>query len=93
MSKKKKKVTFSGVRLQQGRVQLDADFTESDAVSSRKPSTLAAQGYRIVEASIEPGGLALLMGKGSDLVLIRMQQLREGGGTDSLVVNFAAKVP
>jgi hypothetical protein len=58
------------------------------------PSALIADGYEVVEASIQPGGLALLLGKGADLVLFRMVDFREGGSIEGqLAVTFSAKVP
>jgi len=87
---KKPKAPAGGVRTQQGRVPLDADFGEP---GQAKPSVLLAKGYSLVEASIDPGGLTLLLGKGCDLVLTRMVQVREGSGADRLVVTFFAKVP
>jgi hypothetical protein len=58
------------------------------------PSKLIAGGYKIVQSHIESGGLSLLLGKGSEHVLVRMSQYHEGSSVDGhLIVTFAAKVP
>jgi hypothetical protein len=58
------------------------------------PKKLLAAGYKIIDTSIQSGGLALLLGKGADLVLVRMTEYRDGSSVEGqLVVTFAAKVP
>ena len=42
--------------------------TTPPAESQYAPSALLASGYKIIETSIESGGLALLLEKGTDLV-------------------------
>ena len=62
--------------------------------SNHVPSALLASGYKIIETSIESGGLALLLQKGTDLVLVRMSEYREGSSIEGqLVVTFVGKVP
>ena len=62
--------------------------------SEHFPSALLASGYKIIETDIESGGLALLLQKGSDLVLVRMSEYREGGSVEGrLLVTFVGKVP
>jgi hypothetical protein len=47
-----------------------------------------------METKIESGGLALLLGKDNDLVLIRLAEYREGSSVEGqLVVTFVGKVP
>ncbi len=58
------------------------------------PSALIAQGYKIVKSQIEPGGLALLLEKGTKHLLIRMTDVRSGNSVQgNLVVTFVAPVP
>ena len=64
------------------------------AATKLTPKKLLAAGYKIIETSIQSTGLALLLGKGSDLVLVRMTDYRDGSSVEGqLVVTFAAKVP
>ena len=68
--------------------------TTSPVESQQVPSALLASGYKIIETSIESGGLALLLQKGTDLVLVRMSDYREGSSVEGqLVVTFVGKVP
>jgi hypothetical protein len=69
--------------------------TSTGAVAQKwHPSTLVGRGYTIIETKIESGGLALLLAKGEDRVLVRMSDVRDGSGVEGqLVVTFAAKVP
>ncbi len=90
-------VSYPGVYLEETRTSvkvIPGVSTKSRAQSKMRPSKLIAAGYKIVQSHIEPGGLSLLLGKGSEHVLIRMADYREGGNVDGhLVVTFAAKVP
>jgi hypothetical protein len=62
--------------------------------SKHFPSALLANGYKIIQIDIGSGGLALLLQKGSDLVLVRMSEYREGGSVEGqLLVTFVGKVP
>jgi hypothetical protein len=63
-------------------------------VEHTKPSVLIADGYKVLETRIEPGGLSMLFGKGSEYILVRMIDYREGSSTDGhMVVTFAGKLP
>jgi hypothetical protein len=66
---------------------------KSRAQTKMLPSKLIAGGYKIVQSHIESGGLSLLLGKGSEHVLVRMSEYHEGSGEGHLIVTFAAKVP
>ena len=58
------------------------------------PSALLAQGYKIVKSQIEPGGLALLLAKGTKHLLVRMTDVRSANSVQGhLVVTFVAPVP
>ena len=62
--------------------------------SKTSPGKLLASGYKVVEADIGSGGVALLLGKGSDLVLVRMSEYREGSSVEGqLVVTFVRRIP
>jgi hypothetical protein len=62
--------------------------------SKTSPSALIAAGYKIIATSIESGGLALLLEKGADHVLVRMTDYRDGTSVEGhLLVTFVGKVP
>ena len=69
--------------------------TDTTAIASKSlPSALLASGYKIIDTNMESGGLVLLLGKGDDLVLVRMSEYREGSSVEGqLVVTFVGKVP
>jgi hypothetical protein len=66
----------------------------STAPSQVTPSGLLSAGYKIVETQIDPGGLAILFGKETDHILVRMVDYREGNSTDGrMAVTFVGKLP
>ena len=66
----------------------------STTTSQVTPSGLLSAGYKIVETRIDPGGLAILFGKESDHILVRMVDYREGNSTDGqMAVTFVGKLP
>ncbi len=69
--------------------------TGADKVDQKwHPSALVKNGYKIIETKIESGGLALLLAKGKDYVLVRMTDYRDGNSVEGrMVVTFAAKLP
>jgi len=91
-------VSYPGVYLEElpSGVKTIPGVGKSARAGSRKlrPQALIAGGYKIVEAKIEPGGLALLLAKGKDHILVRMTDVREASGVEGrMVVTFVAKVP
>ena len=90
-------VSYPGVYVEEIRTTvkvIPGVSTSTTGASKTFPSALLANGYKIIETNIEPGGLALLLGKGNDLVLVRMSEYREGGSVEGqLVVTFFGKVP
>ena len=90
-------INYPGVYVEERRTTvkvIPGVSTATPGASKTFPSALLASGYKIIEASIESGGLALLLGKGNDLVLVRMSEYREGGSVEGqLVVTFVGKVP
>ena len=90
-------VSYPGVYVEETRTTvkvIPGVDTKTPASSHMRPSALLAKGYKVVEASLQSGGLDLLLGKGGELVLFRMAEYREGSSTEGrLVVTFAAKVP
>ena len=92
-----KSVSYPGVYLEETRTSvkvIPGVGTKTRAGVRTRPSALLAKGYKIVEANIQSGGLDLLLGKDSNLVLFRMAEYREGSSAEGgLVVTFTAKVP
>jgi hypothetical protein len=105
MTDSKITINYPGVYIEETRINVKviSGVTTSEPIPSGvivsrpapTPSELIADGYEVVETSFQPGGLALLLGKGRDLVLFRMVDVREGGGgvEGHLAVIFSAKVP
>jgi hypothetical protein len=101
MKRPKVKISYPGVYLEEIPAKVRnipgvSTSTSGYSASAKKrlPQSLIASGYKIVEAKIESGGLALLLAKGKDHILVRMSDVREGGGVEGrLIVTFVAKVP
>ena len=69
--------TYPGVFIEETRttVKVIPGVSTTPPVESQQvPSALLASGYKIIETSIESGGMALLLQKGTDLVLVRMSE-------------------
>ena len=90
-------VTYPGVYIEETRTTvkvIPGVDTKTLVSSGMRPSALLAKGYKVVEANLQSGGLDLLLGKDTDLILFRMAEYREGSSTEGrLVVTFAGKVP
>ena len=93
----KSPVSYPGVYVEETRTTVKVVSgvkTKPPTSSKMLPSAFLAKGYKVVEADLQGGGLDLLLGKDSELVLFRMAEYREGASTEGrLVVTFAGKVP
>jgi hypothetical protein len=92
------KITYPGVYVEEiptGVKVIPGVKTTADKVDQKwLPSALVKNGYKIIETKIEAGGLALLLAKGKDHVLVRMTDYRDGSSVEGrMVVTFAAKLP
>jgi hypothetical protein len=88
--------TYPGVYIEEIKttVKVIPGATSGTVASTITPSHLLGAGYKIVETQIEPGGLAMLFGKGAEHVLVRMTDYREGNSTEGhMVVTFVGKLP
>jgi hypothetical protein len=92
-----KDIKYPGVYVEEVRTTvkvIPGVSTTTRGASKTLPRALLASGYKIMETKIESGGLALLLGKDNDLVLIRLAEYREGSSVEGqLVVTFVGKVP
>jgi len=90
-------VSYPGVYVEETRTTvkvIPGVDTKAPASSRMRPSAFLTKGYKVVEANLQSGGLDLLLGKDSELVLFRMAEYREGSSIEGrLVVTFAGKVP
>ena len=92
--------TYPGVFIEETRTNVKViagavTKLRKDAMQKKMlPSGLIAQGYKIIQSQIEPGGLALLLEKGTKHLLVRMTDVRNGNSVQGqLVVTFVAPVP
>ena len=90
-------VSYPGVYIEEVRTSvklIPGIGNRTGVAATTKPSGLLAAGYKIIQTQIEPGGLAILFGRGNEHVLVRMSDYREGNSTEGqMLVTFAAKLP
>jgi hypothetical protein len=87
--------SYRGVYIEETSTKIRVISGVTTGVASKiTPSGLLDGGYKVVQTQIEPGGLAMLFGKGNEHVLIRMSDYREGNSTEGhMVVTFVGKLP
>src|SRR5437870_13304321 len=71
-------VSYPGVYIEETKTKIKVISGVATGVASKvTPSGLLGAGYKIVETQIEPGGLSMLLVKGTEHILIRMSDYRE----------------
>src|SRR5262245_7248490 len=97
MSKKPVEHSYPGVFVEEIRTSvkvIPGVDTSTGTVSNKKSlRALLNRGYRIVHTHIEAGGMALLIAKGREHLLVRMSDYRDGSSIDGhMIVTFIGKL-
>ena len=97
MSQKPVQRSYPGVFVEEVRTSvkvIPGVETSTSAVSSQGAfSDLLRRGFKIVHTQIESGGMALLLAKGKEHVLVRMSDYRDGSSVEGhMIVTFIGKL-